>query len=501
LTRDGPDRYTGETFAYPKVSPRVQGQLGLWVEAPDETPVIVLANGAEEQLSPVVAEDGRTWYVEKGKWNKECPCHAAASRNRPGTLHLRIGPVQVRLEVRIPGFTPKEFDDVLEEFRDGLWQLILDPKGPTTVGGEHSGGAIGDDYLAAVREHIAHVARALDSPHNELREVPLPQPIAKVRPTRRTFQELALRGAPRLVTGRGHAPSIDTPENRELIGMTARLERAVTGLGHAASALSGERMRQAEQTRSGAATMDGRVSVYPERLEQDIAETEEMVERLRASLRHLTSAPASKGQPNRYRLKVTGVPSPDSFEYGQVSILAEWQELNRGPPPAEKLILQFDQERRQHLDRVFRNKESIVVVGKFLLLRNVTIKGVPGAKYKVVELSELHTTLERKLEQDLSDLQAQKRILQTSDWKRALSPRQRRDQLRDQQSELKRAQRFKLDSEHWRKRTDELRALGDALRPLLRRAKRLGISVTINPPFTGSMVFVQEPPYRLHFAR
>jgi len=274
LFDNGRGGYTGETFAYPEVSPNQVGQLGVTVDTED-TPLLILANGTGWPLSAVRADDSRIWWIEKGDWNKQHQSHAPLTRNHAGAARLRIGAYEVSLQIFMPGFSPDEFETLVDEFRIGLWQLILDPKSPTTVTAQRPVGGVNQNYLAAVRDHIRYARRALNRPHSELREHLEAQPLERVRQTSRTFQDLALRGSPRRVTGRGHAPSFDTPENRQLLGMASRLDLSLQALRRAAESRALEFHHRADETLRRATVLDGGVQISPERLRQEIAELQE----------------------------------------------------------------------------------------------------------------------------------------------------------------------------------------------------------------------------------
>ena len=71
---------------------------------------------------------------------------------------------------------PEEPLEVLfDEFRNGAWQLILDPKSPTQAIDRRTDGGIDPEFLNAVAVFIRSAGRALDQPHRELREVREPQ--------------------------------------------------------------------------------------------------------------------------------------------------------------------------------------------------------------------------------------------------------------------------------------------------------------------------------------
>jgi hypothetical protein len=187
-------------------------------------------------LTLVTAPDGRGWWVEKGKWKeaKQAQYHDAPLCRHVGEARLRVGSETIRLRIAPTGFAGEEFDALLEEFRNGAWKLILDPLSPTRATDQRGDGGIDPAFLDAVAEFIRYAGRGLDQPHRELREIRESQRLERVRPNVGTFRELAVRGFARLVVGRGHAPTFDTLENRQLLAMCKRLRRTLLGLLEAA---------------------------------------------------------------------------------------------------------------------------------------------------------------------------------------------------------------------------------------------------------------------------
>lgn len=274
LMDDGLGGFVADVSAYPEVDSQGHGQIGVFAPQLDSPPILMGADGKSSELSPVRAADGRTWWIEKGKWKKDWMggYHDAPLCRHAGEARIQVGGVTVRLRIAAPGFSVGEFDALLEEFRNGLWRLVLDSGSPATATDWHSDGGISDAFLDAVRDHIRHVERALKQPHGELRERQERQPLARVHPTTRTFQELALRGLPRLITGRGHAPSFDTPENRQLVAMISRLLRSLQGLYRAAQGASRDFQRREADARARAAYLEqfaSRTQVDPVRLARE----------------------------------------------------------------------------------------------------------------------------------------------------------------------------------------------------------------------------------------
>jgi pyrethroid hydrolase len=493
LFDDGRGGYTGETFAYPEVSPNQVGQLGVTVDTED-TPLLILANGTRWPLSAVRADDSRIWWIEKGDWNKQHQSHAPLTRNHAGAARLRIGAYEVSLQIFMPGFSPDEFETLVDEFRTGLWQLILDPKSPTTVTAQRPAGGVNQDYLAAVRDHIRYVRRALNRPHSELREHLEAQPLERVRPTSRTFQELALRDSPRRVTGRGHAPSFDTPENRQLLGMASRLDLSLQALRRAAESRALEFQQRADQTLRRATVLDGGVQVSPERLRQEIAELQERFSTLQQCRARLLKDRIVHGDVMTLRIKVTSVPK--TGRHNEIGCFFDWlDEADHTLRPDEKRQLIFRAD-CDAVEKVFRKGESYFLSGRFQLDRANANDGYSYCTYEVLQLSALESGWEIKVKNELQRLALEQSAIEQPGYRRRLNQKQQQNQKRDQQSDLRRAQHHQAQRNHWTVTAIALKELSEQLAPVLRRARDLGIASTLGLIPTGSMTYVQDPDYR-----
>jgi len=486
LFDDGRGGYTGETFAYPEVSPSRMGQLGVTMDTDDPPPQLILADDTLSPLIQVRDDDSRTWWIEKR--------HGTQTRNHAGAARLRIGAYEVDLRISIPGFSPDAFETLVDEFRAGLWQLILDPKSPTTVTAHRPVGGVNQDYLTAVRDHIRYVRRALNRPHSVLREHLEAQPLERVRPTNRTFQELALRGSPRRVTGRGHAPSFDTPENRQLLGMASRLDLSLQALRRAAESRALEFHHRADETLRRATVLDGGVQISPERLRQEIAELKERFSTLQQCRARLLKDSIAHGDIMTLRIKVTSVLKIG--HHNEIGCFFAWLDEADHPPPSDKnqrLVFRADCDA---VTMVFRKGESYTLSGRFLLDRANANDGYSYCTYEVLQLSALESGWEIKVKNELQRLALEQSAIEQPGYRRRLNQKQQQHQERDQRSELRRAEHDQAQRNHWTVTAATLKELSEQLAPVLRRARDLGIASTLSLIPTGSMTYVQDPDYR-----
>lgn len=493
---------TGEVraqiYAYPKVSPARQGQLAVRGPNLDCPPALVLADGSHRGLTAVQGADGRTWWIEKGMWRKtvEGGYHDAPLCRHAGEAHLRVGSVDVWVHIAAPGFTEQEFETLLDEFRNGLWQLVLDAASPATTTVCRPDGGISEAFLQAVRDHLRYANQALDQPHRELRERQIQQPLAKVRPTTRTFQELALRGTPKHITGRGHAPSFDTPENRQLLAMVSRLYRSLNALRQAAQEVANDLARRAAAADARAAELkrcEGWTKVDPDRLRQEIAELEARLCTFGTARAYLIST--QKPGANHYTIKFK-VTDPVNCEYGQLGFWADFLSFEgKDRAESQRIRVVFDHE-AETLSGVFVKGEIYELCSELTRIREGVSNDRKWYIRRVSQLSHISSSLERKLPKETQRLKESLASLESNGYWRRLTPAEESEQVRDQKGALAEAQRFRAAKSIWTEKSVTLEPLALQAGRLIARAASLGIAKSRGSAFPGSMTYVQNPAYR-----
>ncbi len=482
--------WVAEVPAYPVVPSAGPGQLAVKHET--EVPALLAADDRPVQMEEISTPDGSRWWIEKGRWHRhqDGGYHDAPLCRHVGEARLRLGAQHVRLRVSTPGFEGEDLDMLLEEFRNGAWQLIFDPMSPTRATDHHSDGGIDPAFLKAVMAFIRSTGRALDQPHRELREVKEPQPIERVRPHSGTFRELAVRGAPRLITGRGHIPSFDTPENRQLLAMCVRLGRTLKGLaagvGGATHDLLG-RARQAEERADRLQASRGKARVDQRKLEQLIEEREGQ---LKKYLRAVESLITESDCNAESQTLVVAKPKL----YARRGEAGFWYDgLSESGEP-EETRLNFDKDPRT-LASVFDKRYAYRLSGSFTCKRRS--KSPQGRSiWRVHHLTEISSGLEQQLRLELDQLRNRRSSLSQKDFWITLNRRDTDEQRRDIADARQSADRFRAASELWSQVTQHLRPLSHQLGALAERARSIGIREIRAAGFAGSMTYVQNPDYR-----
>jgi len=491
--------WVAEIPAYPVVPPAGSGQLA--VQLPPGAPVPMLI-AADDQPVPMVAirtPDGPEWWIEKGKWRnaKNGNYHDAPLCRHAGDARLQVGDDRIRLQVYAPGFEGGDFDALLDEFRNGAWQLILEPSSPTRATDHRTDGGIDPAFLEAVSAFIRYTGRALDQPHRELREVREPQPIERVRPHTGTFRELATRGAPRRVSGRGHVASFDTPENRQLLAMCSRLGRTLRALNAGAQGAASDftRRAQADDDRARLITnMLGRSKVDERGLARFIAELESRLTLYGVAKNQLLTE--SHGS-QRGELFVIENPAVDD-DYGTPSF---WGRGVFDDGKREGVRLNFSSDMAA-LESIFWKKNPYAkrnqyrLSGRFRLIKRGESRAGPWSIWQVLFLNRIESDIEPGLRGEIDSLRGRQASLAQREFLEFLNRRDAQDQSRDIEEAQRSAERLRAASAIWLGMIEQLTPLTHQVSALEIRARNLGIRTARHSAFTGSMTYVLNPDYR-----
>ncbi|NEX16767.1 MAG: hypothetical protein C1943_09095 [Halochromatium sp.] len=496
----GVDGWVAEVPAYPKVEGGVYGQLAVALPEGAAEPSLLLANDDSFPLTVVKAPDGREWWIEKGKWKKTkyAKYHDAPLCRHVGDARLRVGGEVIRLRIAPAGFTGEDFELLLDEFRNGAWQLILEPLSPTRSTDWRGDGGIDPAFLAAVSEFVRYVGRALDQPHRELREVRQLQRLERVRPHVGTFRELAVRGLPRLVSGRGHAPSFNTPENRRLLWMCIRLRRMLSGLLAGSKASTLELRRRAEGAEERAAYLQdsqGKVRVDQARLARLIEERENQLIAYQQTVSRLLSDRLSDTQLTFFDVPH---PSPDADRGSAGFWFDGWSEDGS----AVRFRLNFHVGLKT-LKMVFDKRYCYRLVGNFdVVLSGISQSGRPWTIWRIARLTEIlpmreqDPTLEKALRSEIDMLKGHRPSQGNTDFWKPLNKADADEQRRDLIEARASADRLRVASELWSRIASQLAPLAAQLSSLEARAQKMGIKEARQATVIGSMTWVMNPDYR-----
>ncbi|AUB80560.1 hypothetical protein THSYN_06070 [Candidatus Thiodictyon syntrophicum] len=491
--------WIAEIAAYPVLPSAGGGQLAVQLPPGAPAPVLIAADDRPVPMVPIRAPDGPEWWIEKGKWRnaKNGNYHDAPLCRHAGDARLQVGDDRIRLQVYAPGFEGGDFDALLDEFRNGAWQLILEPSSPTRGTDRRADGGVDPVFLEAVSAFIRYAGRALDQPHRELREVRELQPIERVRPHTGTFRELATRGAPRRVSGRGHVASFDTPENRQLLAMCGRLGRTLRALNAGAQGAASDFIRRAladdDRTRLMTDTL-GRSKVDARGLERFIAELESRLGLYGVAKNQLL---IGSGSAQGAELLVIDNPMVDAAR-GKPGFwgIGVW-----GHGKRERVRLNFSSDTGT-LASVFWKKNPYGkrncyrLSGGFQHVNHGQSDAGDWSIWEVRFLNSIESDLEPGLRGEIDSLRGRQASLAQRDFLEFLNRRDAQDQSRDIEEAQRSAERLRAASAIWHGMVEQLTPLAHQVSTLETRAKKLSVRTARHSAFTGSMTYVLNPDYR-----
>lgn len=508
LQRDPSDEsFRAEVPAYPEVDGFGHGQLAVSTDT-DTTPRIESAGESIPMDSVLESATGEKWWIEKGEWKSVSSSsvapgyHDAPSCRHGGTVLLHIGNQRCRVHFTPPGFSKEEFDDLLSDFQDECWQLILSDESYTTAPSEGKSTVPGEDFIEQAREVLQAAKRVLKKPQRELREVQSLQRTSRVRPVPRTFKELSSKGWTRKVTGRDHRPDYDTPENRYVASIIERLLQAVQSLrrgGQARRDRLGRHIswmsKRIDNMKEGVTQVDpSRLENFAEREEKRVQEwrnrSEEIfpvgpslpaLRRRRKSLQEITLTFKATGSDSGYN-SITARISEYEFEGSE-------QKLKKGSTAYLQFKCEFNELEFFGHGSTYeiqiagtvdnRGDYSVWKVYRVESASLIEDKKTRESKY----LRSKANSIRSKEDEDQKKVGLQRR------W-------EREEQKRERQSLQKRTQFYENIRERWTDRLEALRQLQRDLSEVRRQFEQHGIESSLHARYPGTMVFVEQPAYR-----
>lgn len=508
---DGADAngFTVDVPAYPQLAGGTPAQFGVWSRH-DERPSLQTDGGSVELFPVKDMATGRTWWIEKGAWRRlnsdegDPGYHDAPTCRHVGTVLMTVGSSTCRLDIASSSFLDTELKSILQDFRDQCWQLIVDSSSPAHVAHDQRSSVASSEFIQRAQRVVAAVRQVLEMPHGELREVLERQSRRRVRPVRQTFRELAVRGAPRHVTGRGHTRDLDVPENRYVAALVWRLLQVV----HAQIRTGTARHRRIEQRVSEIDTQvhqmaEGVAVVHPDRLETFARVQEKQAEGWQKQIRAMLPLPEGRAraegtESGTISLTVSTLLSKDTESLRLFANDVEGVEKQKDTTfdlfafTCAETVLEgglslLDEGSRYEVDALFdlETKNS----KRQRLGAYWTIYGVDDVR--LIESKELREA--KRLRKEAARMRqkggGRQRVRLQRSW-------EQREQERERQSLITRRSFFSEQMAAWEQRVGALEDLKADLHQVHRRLEAAGVKSRPDTSYPGTMVFVQNPHYR-----
>ena len=234
------NKFELEAINYSKIDNGKQGLLAfrLLDEKTSNSPYFLLENGSKVALVPF--QDNKTkkvWWIDGDNWDQKSNRWHSRIYRSVGDVSLYAGENSYVIHISTSSFTYEQLEEYLEDFRNDLWELILDDSSYVRGAGRISNDqGIDESTLKAVIKYLGHVEVVLKKSKVELKEVQKLSPRRSVKPVPRTFMELATKGDGKYLTSRASVESKDVPENRYVhftlkrVYLILRVLTSVTGV-------------------------------------------------------------------------------------------------------------------------------------------------------------------------------------------------------------------------------------------------------------------------------
>jgi hypothetical protein len=207
-----------DVINYSKIENGKQGILAFRLLDTKETarPYFLLEDGTKIELLPFKDnQTKKTWWIEGSSWDSKSRRWHSRIYRSVGAVSLHLLNSEYTIHISTSSFTSDQLEDYLVDFRNDLWELILDDSSYVKGAGKISqDDGVDEATLKAITQYLDNVALVLKKSKVELRESQELAPRKSVKPVPRTFMELVTKGDGKYLTSRATIESKDVPENR-----------------------------------------------------------------------------------------------------------------------------------------------------------------------------------------------------------------------------------------------------------------------------------------------
>ena len=163
------------------------------------------------------------WWIEDGAWtepgNGTPGYHKAPSFRTAGELQLLVGDQAYVIHIVPNGFSQTEFESMQDDFRAGLWTLLMDRKGEVRIEGETESNV----DLRRLRDFSRHAVSVLQNPRVNLRRSTELRPFNRAHLDLTSLHDIVVHGIRSKVLTGAHRESFDTAENRFALFLIERV--------------------------------------------------------------------------------------------------------------------------------------------------------------------------------------------------------------------------------------------------------------------------------------
>ncbi len=227
------NHFVCNTVIYPRAKGIRHGQLAFRILGGSTIePYFEGGDGQRFSLKKIIDTDtGITWWIEASVWIKELKRWGAKTHRTAGTVNVGLGSQKCQVQIGSSEFTAEQLNRYLSDFKNDLWELILDEQSYVTGKAKKlQDGGVSEESIQLINNLLSHAQNILKSPKSELREIQTLKLRKAVKPVNRTFMELATKGNCKYLTSRATEPSYNVPENRYILFALDRVYRILNQL-------------------------------------------------------------------------------------------------------------------------------------------------------------------------------------------------------------------------------------------------------------------------------
>lgn len=480
--------YKVESTTFAQYHPRIGFRI--LDETTQHTPFFVRTDNSSQNLLAIIdPTTHETWWIESTGWNKKTKCHNSEIYRTVGTVTVKIQNNTLKVVNNSLRFTVEELESYLRDFKNDLWMLILNERGYIKGSIEKDVPNIfNDEIIKHLSDYTEAIERIVRRPTSELKEIQDLRPVRLVKPVKKTFMELAVKGNPKRLTSRASKESYDTPDNRYIHFTLKRVlyvMNQVAKLGESQGNIY-ERAIHAEQQRLQSISAEKKVdsSVF----NNEIATIRNQIERLMSSLSEVCGQGVSAGIIS-YSLRL-------GKEYGVEGSGWYFAEYLNGDRFKDKfgtyLVVAFPGNVPSDLLIDYTNRIEIQVTGEAIKTKDYNSKNNLFYRMRFSSVESV-CLVSHPLFDELDRLEKRAVTLEKSEWRVPFTIKERKD-IEIEKSILQK--KIGVFSKH----RESVQDFYQRLSPLLSRLKGSKSffernKVAVNSHFPNTMVFVQNPNY------
>ena len=219
--------YFWEMQTYTKIENNKFGQLAIRFlnDTINYKPLIIDASGNQIPMKLIENINGNKWWIEDliiKKGNKKI--RWSELFNQAGNTKIIFGNIECRININAITFTTDELQYYLNDFKDNFWKLISKPNSFVTGSAQQNQiKLLNKKSLIFLNSFIKYASNIKSNPKKELREIQIQEDWKKIKPTAKTFQEIATKGMKKKLTSRGTTESLNLAENKYILFLVKRV--------------------------------------------------------------------------------------------------------------------------------------------------------------------------------------------------------------------------------------------------------------------------------------